>query len=259
MSMVLASCAISPAGRIDQQARKYGFTPQEIQGEGFTHKVYHNSPVQSCGVLHVYLEGDGSPWIHGRYVSSDPTPRNPLMLRLMALDSAPSIYLGRPCYYGFADRPPCKPQYWTYGRYSHSILVSMAAVLRKFLVSGQYTGLVIFGHSGGGTLAMLLADRFAQTLAVITLAGNLDPQAWTTYHNYSALHTSLNPSQQAPLDPAIHQLHLVGARDSEIPPKLLHAAVARQKGAEIQIIPDFDHNCCWYALWPSVLKSVTCR
>jgi pimeloyl-ACP methyl ester carboxylesterase len=261
-SMLVVGCAISPADRIDQQADKYGFIRQEIQGAGFSHVIYHNNPAIRAGVLHVYLEGDGLPWIHDRhglYISSDPTPLDPLMLRLMALDTAPSIYLGRPCYYGLANRPPCNPQYWTYGRYSPPVLASMAAVLRKFLVSGQYSGLVFFGHSGGGTLAMLLADRFAQTFDVITLAGNLDPEAWTTYHNYSALHTSLNPSHREPLDPAIYQLHLVGARDRKIPPKLLHAAVARQKGAEIWVIPDFDHHCCWQALWPSVLKSVSCR
>jgi hypothetical protein len=262
LSMVVVGCAISPEDRIDRQAGKFGFIRQEILGEGFSHVIYHNNPVDRAGVLHVYLEGDGLPWIHDRrglFISSDPTPLDPLMLRLMALDTAPSIYLGRPCYYGLADQPPCHPQYWTSGRYSPSVLASMAAVLRKFLDSGQYAGLVFFGHSGGGTLAMLLAERFTQTSYVVTLAGNLDPEAWTTYHNYSALHTSLNPSQQAPLDPSIKQLHLIGARDKKIPPKLLYAAVARQRGAELWVIPDFDHHCCWQELWPSVLKSVACR
>lgn len=258
-SMLLLGCALSPVERIEQDVRDYGFTRQVVFGDGFSHVIYRNNGSSRSGPLHVYLEGDGSPWLQGRFIATDPTPRNPVMLHLMALDSTPSVYLGRPCYHGLMDQASCVPQYWTHGRYSMRVVLSMAAVLRRAFASGQYTGLMFFGHSGGGTLAMLLAERFPQTQVVVTLAGNLDPDAWTQYHDYSPLRSSLNPSRRTSLDPAIYQLHLVGGRDENIPPRLSHAAVARQKKAEIRIINNFNHGCCWHKLWSTVLQMLTDR
>ncbi len=258
-ALLLLSCAHSPVERIEQGARDYGFTRQEVFGDGFSHVIYHHNDLSRSGPLHVYLEGDGSPWLQRHFIAADPTPRNPVMLHLMALDSAPSVYLGRPCYHGLKDQASCDPQYWTHGRYSMRVVLSITAVLRQILVSERYTGLMFLGHSGGGTLAMLLAEQFPSTQAVVTLAGNLDPEAWTQYHDYSPLHSSLNPSRRASLDPTIYQLHLVGGRDENIPPRLSHAAVARQKGAEVKVIKNFDHGCCWHELWPTVLQMLTDR
>ena len=41
-----------------------------------------------AGALHVYIEGDGTPYVARHDFAADPTPRNPLMLRLMTLDPA---------------------------------------------------------------------------------------------------------------------------------------------------------------------------
>ena len=76
-------------------------------------------------MLHVYLDGDGTPML-GSYPAADPTPRDPLVLDLMALDSTPSIYVGRPCYHGLSGAP-CSPSLWTSGRYSEPVVASMAA------------------------------------------------------------------------------------------------------------------------------------
>ena len=54
------------------------------------------------GRLHVYLEGDGQAFVsQGGYASSDPTPRNPLALRLAIQDNSANavVYLARPCQY----------------------------------------------------------------------------------------------------------------------------------------------------------------
>lgn len=241
----------TPADRLDTQASRLGFSRQWLQGTDYVHLGYQNGATGS--LLHVYLEGDGTPWLNRFTVSADPTPRNPMMLSLMALDSAPGLYLGRPCYYGQSGMPPCGPPLWTNRRYSEEVVDSMAAALQTVMDRDGYQDLVFLGHSGGGTLAMLLAERFEETRAVLTVAGNLDPAAWATRHGYSPLSGSLNPTWRAPLPPYIVQLHFIGDRDQNISPLLVYSAVSRQPRAEFVVMDRFDHTCCWQEVWPAIL------
>jgi len=252
--LLLVGCAGSQAQRIDDEARRFGFVRQVIVGNEFHHVVYFNNVSRQSETLHVYLEGDGSPWLRERFVSRDPTPHHPVMLRLMALDTHPSLYLGRPCYHGLANQPGCEPKFWTSGRYSEPVVDNMAAALERVL--DKQHKLAFFGFSGGGALAMLLAERFPQTRSVVTIAGNLDPDAWVKFHGYSPLWTSLNPAHRPPLNPHIQQIHLAGERDKNIPPAIIRSALSHQVNAQIDIISNFDHLCCWHRLWPSVLASL---
>lgn len=255
--VLLCACAVSPVENIDRQARKLGFSRLILQGRGFSHVSYVNAASRPGSLLHVYLEGDGSPWIREKWISSDPTPRHPVMLELMGLDREPSIYLGRPCYYGLAAQASCQPALWTHGRYSPEVIDSMAVALREFLAAHQHEGLVLLGHSGGGAIAMLLAEQFPQTRAVVTLSGNLDVDAWAKHHGYTPLHTSLNPARRPPLNPGIVQLHFAGGRDTTVPPSLISGVLARRPSAELYLIESYDHACCWLQLWPCVLGTVT--
>jgi len=176
-----------------------------------------------------------------------------VMLRLMALDPGPAIYLGRPCYLGLASRAPCTPEDWTTRRYSPRVVKSMASALAT--IAGRMAGnrLELFGHSGGGTLAVLLARRVPNVVRVVTLAGNLDHRAWSEIHGYSPLDQSLNPIDEGPLPQGIVQLHLVGERDRNIPPELVERAARLLGNGKIRILPDVTHICCWEAQWPAVL------
>lgn len=204
--------------------------------------------------VHVYVEHDGRPWLGERTVSPDPTPRNPLMLRLLARDPTPSLYLGRPCYFGLASTPPCSPLLWTHERYSERVVESMAAALRSLLPAD--TPVAFFGHSGGGTLAMLLAERFPETRAVVTIAGNLDPPAWTEHHRYTPLVGSLNPVLRPPLSAKIIQKHYLGGRDLDVPPSITRRYAALHPAAQVIEYPDFDHRCCWEKVWPEILDEI---
>ncbi len=253
---MLAACA-TPAQRMNDIAVHLGYSRAVVRGTNFSEVAYYNSVRASGGELHVYLEGDGLPWVRRFRVARDPTPRRPLMLRLMALDQTPSVYLARPCYQGYAQDPPCTPWMWTQGRYSTRVVDSMAAALRKVMAGGRYDGLVFLGYSGGGTLAMLLAERFPQTRAVITVAGNLDPDAWTAYHGYTPLTGSLNPARRPPLSLSVVQLHLAGSKDSDVPPGLIRAAAAREDNARVMVMRGFDHVCCWARIWPGLLRGLS--
>jgi len=253
---LLQGCS-TPSSRFDLAASEWGFQRERVMGAGYSHAVFSNHrPAGSHGILHVYLGGDGTPWIAGRWIAADPTPRTPLALDLMAKDGAPAIFLGRPCYQGMAEDSGCEVSLWTSARYSSQVVDSMAAALRYLLQRDSYSRLVLIGYSGGGALAMLLAHRFTETVAVITVAGNLDPDAWATLHGYRPLDDSLNPRDLPPLPDSVAQYHLVGELDRNTPAWLLEAALEKQPQAHIVVWKGFDHACCWEGIWQDVLSCV---
>lgn len=258
--LILSACT-NPQQQFDALAKKSGLFKKIIAGKQFDHVIYFNQTQLQSSTLHVYLEGDGSPWSSVTRVSQDPTPKKPVMLHLMGLDDHPSLFLGRPCYHGMSAKASCYSELWTSGRYSEIILHSMELVLRQYINQFNYNKLVFIGHSGGGTIAMLLAKRFTETNAVVTIAGNLNPSAWTEYHNYTPLQGSLNPTDTLPLSIDIHQYHLAGLKDTNIPTWIIKKAVKHQTGAEFVVINDFTHNCCWEKIWTEVLKCLedTCQ
>lgn len=254
--LLASGCANLSHRAVDARAAGYGLARKVVSGDTFQHVVYQRPGTRQtdAGTLHVYIEGDGVPWRFRTVIASDPTSRNTLMLRLMNLDSAPSAYLGRPCYLGLLDDPACEPDVWTFSRYSQLVVDSMAAAIRD--AADPLDRVVLFGHSGGGTLAMLLAEQLPNVAAIVTVAGNLDVSAWTTHHAYTPLYGSLDPARRAPLPPRVRQLHLLGDRDKKIPPALVADLLARQPGATIWRFEQNNHSCCWEAIWPNVLAWV---
>lgn len=173
------------------------------------------------------------------------------MLRLMTLDRAPRVYVGRPCYHAASL---CNSRLLTGGRYSEEVVDSMAAAIERVRPAGR--PLVLLGHSGGGTIAMLLATRLDGVRAVVTLAGNLDVGAWAALHGFEPLRGSLDPATAPPLPAAIVQLHLAGARDHNVPAELTRAALARQPGAVLRVFPRISHDGPWQPVWPLVLDEL---
>jgi hypothetical protein len=255
-ALLLLSCT-TPVKRLEEQATKFGLQQELWKGTVFTHVVYRND-IQGER-LHVYLEGDGTPWLNRYWVAPDPTPRNPIALKLMAQDNAASLYLGRPCYHGQSQVAPCNPLLWTSHRYGPEVLDSMAAVLSHILATSLYTDMVLIGYSGGGALAMLLAERFKEVRAVITIAGNLNPQGWAVWHGYSPLHGSLNPATRPPLPRHILQWHFSGRRDRNVPPSIVQPTLIQQHNSRWVVVETFDHQCCWQQLWPSILKQLRAK
>jgi pimeloyl-ACP methyl ester carboxylesterase len=247
--LALAGCAAVPV------VPPLGFTDRVVEGLPFSHRIFSNG--QTAGdVLHVYIEGDGRAWLTRTTVSRDPTPPKPLMLGLMALDPSPSVYLGRPCYFGLADSAGCDPSLWTSRRYSAEVVASLAHVIGGLLAEGGYSALVLFGHSGGGTLATLLASRVPQTQALVTIAPNLDVGRWVDLHGYTPLDGSLDPAREGEFPEGIFQVHWTGSRDTEIPPNLLSTVRPRLGNDGVRVRDGFDHDCCWDEIWPSQLAEI---
>lgn len=255
VAFLLTGCA-APETLLNREAERLHLTRSVVQGTDFQHLVYFHKTHDQDGELHVYLDGDGSPWLRHRFVSGNPTPRNPLVLRLMAQDPALSVYLGRPCYFGFGARPPCSAMLWTDQRYSNTVIDSMIAALRNIRHLLRSQKAVLIGFSGGGTLAMLMAERLEDVDGIVTIAGNLDPDAWTDRHHYAPLTGSENPTRHPPLPGSIFQLHLAGEKDTNVSPDLIRSALQRQPSPQLIVLPEADHDCCWEQPWPFILKKI---
>lgn len=216
--------------------------------------------MRSGQVLHIYLEGDGTPWINGKWIASDPTPRNAVMLELMRFDNSPAILLGRPCYHLKSNNSHCHSDDWTVGRYSPKVIASMVSAIQTLQQQLRFSKIVLFGHSGGGVIALLIANAMQQqlpiTAAVVTLAANIDIDAWAASHGYLPLKQSLNPALLPALPLSIFTLHLFGQNDKVVDAKLFQNYLSRRPGVESIVYGEIDHTCCWATVWPNVLARI---
>jgi len=253
--IVLAGCATPTESAIDRMGT-LGFSQTTATGGRYRHLVAQSEQSGEPGAIYVYVEHDGVPWERPDVESTDPTPRYPLALELMARSTGDRVYLGRACYFGLKGDPGCGTESWTGARYSNDVIQSMAAVVNRIVDRrGRASNVVLIGYSGGGTIAWLMAAHVPATTAVITIAANLDVEAWTALHHYSPLTGSLDPASQAPLPPSIRQVHIVGGRDTNVPPAITQSVSLRQPQAKIVEISEFDHVCCWLDQWPALLRN----
>ncbi|EGV31172.1 hypothetical protein ThidrDRAFT_2277 [Thiorhodococcus drewsii AZ1] len=258
---LIGGCSLSAVGsrQLDLLVSDYGMRRLLVEGEGYWHLVLLRGDPLSAPVVHIYLEGDGLPWSGPRRISLDPGPRDPLALRLMVQDPTPSIYLGRPCYHGLAESAGCSPWMWTFGRYSPQVVGSMTAALRRLWPPKDRPRLTLIGYSGGGVIGFLMAERLTEVERLVTLAANLDVDAWSEAHGYSRLEGSLNPALRAPLPGSIAQIHLLGDRDAIVPPVTISRFRSANPRAEYLRVRGYDHRCCWSEGWKGILAGMRRR
>ncbi|MGC4025877.1 MAG: hypothetical protein QM744_12430 [Mesorhizobium sp.] len=205
------------------------------------------------GRLTIYIEGDGLSWLSASTPSDDPTPRNPVALRLaLAQPDGSAAYLGRPCQYVDARQSGCSQSYWTDARFSPEVVRSTNVAIDALKRRLGAKRLELIGYSGGGAVAMLVAAQRNDVARVVTIAGNLDHRAWTIHHRLEPLSGSLNAADVAERVSALPQIHYVGEKDTVIAPDLAlrwPSAISGLQGANLRIIPGFDHACCWVEQW----------
>lgn len=212
--------------------------------------------------LTVYLEGDGFAWLNARQPSADPTPLNPLALRLaLAQPAGNAAYLARPCQF-FAAQLACSRRYWTDARFAEDVVASMDQAVDQLKARFGARELVLVGYSGGAAVALLLAARRDDVRQVISVAGNLDHAAWTAHHHVQPLAASLNPTDARAALSHIAQVHLAGERDRIIPPELTRqydAGYPPGTPSRVVVLPGFDHQCCWADDWPRLWRELAAQ
>jgi hypothetical protein len=237
----------------DPLARMPATSVVTVSGDGFVHRAVLPVPPPADSTVHLYIEGDGRAFVGRRTVAGDPTPREAPALELMTLDPGYTAWLGRPCYFGLARNGDCAPVFWTDARYGERVIASMVAAKRALL---GHRPVVLIGHSGGGTIAWLMAARMPEVTGVLTIAANLNVGGWTTLHGYTPLHQSLDPANQPALPARIRQRHLAGERDRVVPAFLIQDRVPPET---LCVVRNFDHGCCWDQVWPDALGLLDAR
>lgn len=261
-ALFLAGCAsVSLEGRHDlarEIAASAQMQPRTLSASPFALSsfVRITAPSQPA---HVYIEGDGLAWLSRSEPSLNPTPTDPVALRLAAKDSAANvIYLARPCQYsGAANGGRCAMKYWMGSRYAPEVLRSYNTALDQLKAQHRLSGFDLIGFSGGGTMAAILAGQRDDVRSLRSVAGNLDHEEHSRVHDVSKLGNSLNPPQYADKLARVPQYHFIGGEDN-IVPKSIYDSYARALPAQdctgYKIVQGVGHDSGWMDVWPELLR-----
>lgn len=230
----------------------------DIEAGLFRLKTFHKGLESRPERLTVYIEGDGFAWRRKGVLSSDPTPKNPVALRLASRDPRTAVlYIARPCQFlDPQELKDCPPGYWSSHRYANEVIASVNKVIDLGMKNSGASMVDLIGYSGGGSIAALVAARRPDVNSLVTVAANLDLGAWTRLHDVSPLAGSLNAADIAEKIQHIPQYHFVGARDDIVPGPVTESYLGRISDPSqvvIKRIPGFDHACCWVDSWPELL------
>ncbi len=214
---------------------------------------------KSSAPVDLYIEGDGLAWL-GKYTKSpNPTPPDPVALRLAAEDPAPNvIYMARPCQYtGWNESGPCLDIYWTSGVTAPEVIAAYNQALDGIRKDYNVTGFNLVGYSGGAAIAMLVAARRHDVLSIRTVVGNTDYAAFVAIHNVSPLKDSIDPTSVASEIAGIPQRHFIGGKDSVVPQDVFDGW-KRASGTYFcmheTVVVGNSHEKGWARKWPSLLR-----
>jgi dienelactone hydrolase len=252
-ALLLAGCF----GRTDPAvlAKSADLAPVSYSGKHFDLVGFERG---TGPVLRVYIEGDGLAWRTRNRPSSDPTPRTPVGLILATADTHDAVfYLARPCQYvKDGQRRNCAAPLWTSARFSEPVIAEMNAFLDQAKARAHADRVRLLGYSGGGCVALLLAQRRQDVDAVVTVAGNIDHPFWTSWHRVSPLRDSLNPLDDKAALRAIPQLHIVSRDDEVMPPDIAQRYAAELDAPgniRVVTVDGVDHTGDWQDVVPDIL------
>lgn len=255
--MLCCGSCVDREGSADSIARSAGLAFEIVDTGDFRLASYRR--IGPGADLVVYIEGDGLAWINRAQLSDDPTPTDPVALRLAARDDASTVlYLARPCQYAaLTGQQACDPKYWSSARYGAEMVDAMDRAISDVATTAGKSRLELVGYSGGGVIATLLAARRADVARVVSVAANLDVAFWTDYQKVSPLLQSLNPADFADRLARTPQVIFVGGRDDIVPTAVIeHYTQQFSPAAPIKLValPDNTHDCCWAEKWPDLLR-----
>lgn len=236
---------------------KNNISEKDIKTSNFNlfsfHKIINNCENHT---INIYIEGDGLSWISRNQISSNPTPINPISLKLMLNDTKSNcnIYIARPCQY--INSNICEEKYWTSHRFNDKVIQSYNEALDIIKKEYKNSNFNLIGYSGGAAVALLTASKRDDINSITTIAGNLDTDAWTKMHNISSLNSSLNPSDFSTKLENIKQHHLIGTNDDIVPKEVFLSYISKFENKKniTYSMHEATHNCCWEDIYTNYLK-----
>lgn len=251
---IATSCSTSPTQRAQSICPDCRANEVVTPGQ-FRLSYFSNAASKSPGpILHIYLEGDGIPWVRGVIPAKNPNSKSLLALQLLSHDPFPAVYLNRPCY-GLSEMTTrCTNDLWTHSRYSQTVVNQLNYALDHIKNEFNTTNFVLVGYSGGGSLAVLLAHSRDDIVGIMTIAANLDHRAWTEHFGYLPLSESLNAADALPLSQYVQQLHLVGKQDTQVPNFVTLESLKVDANAKVKSENEFNHHCCWVQSWEQQIR-----
>lgn len=264
LALTLTACRTLPTPderrqHADALAIPHGWHAIHIPAGQFELTAYLPAKPSKDDTLTIYLEGDGFAWQTAHQPSANPTPLDPLGLRLaLAHPQGNAAYLARPCQYTGAGTPPCAEGYWTNQRFAPEVVNATNSAIDALKARFAAQRLNLVGYSGGAAVAALAATTRHDVDQLVTVAGNLDHRAWTTYHRIRPLTGSLNPADAKQQLARVRQVHWSGGKDQIVPTSVVNAFASNWPSTEepsIQIVKDNDHRHGWVENWPALWKA----
>ena len=231
--LILAACAPS-------EPRIKGFSSEtflanDIQLSGQVKEIKHGEK------LRVYIDGNARTT---GFFKKRATLDYPVAAKLAQKDKYPYIlYLNRPCY--FIEDERCTPEAWESGRYLPEIIEEMRQALLQIKTKYRIPEFEFVGYDGGAAIALLLATRIKNMpIKVYTIAGILDTAQYALLTDEKLHPETLNPASEGFSLSNIPQVHLVGAKDKQIPLSLTKDYAKRVPNPvlmQIKSYPSADH------------------
>lgn len=234
-------------------ANQYEFTSEVIPAK-FPIQIFYKNYKSKHAVI--YLEGDGLVINIRGEVAQNPTPTDPMALKLASVDNREisKIVINRP--FHFTNRINADSRYWTTARYSPEVIQAIHDVIKTCQARFNFETIEIVAYSGGAAVALLLVPKFDNLTKITSFAGNLDHVNWTKYHKSQPLFESLDPLKNKALLAKISQTHFVGESDDNTTAEL--AQIYKQKvgsdNVTIVAVPGFSHDSNWPEIWKEQIK-----
>lgn len=248
--LLLSVSACSTVDTVHTTAARLGFSAVEVQSDPIHLAAFVRGA--KGDTMNVYIEGDGAAWITPYHLPRDPTPVYPVSLALAGADPVQKVaYLGRPCQYlSTDDLKFCDQAYWTGKRFSPEVIAAYDTAVSRLMQLMDVRHIRLIGYSGGGVIATLLAGRRDDVDELITVAAPLSVSTWVAWHHASPLTGSLDPAESTVRLPV--NIHFAGGRDKVVPVSVVEAFV-NGRGGRLEVVSDFDHECCWVRDWGKLL------
>jgi hypothetical protein len=262
VAILLSGCATLPGSKSryaasDRTAAINGFAKSFVKANPFILTSYYK--IRHTGKpLRIYIEGDGDAWISKTQISKDPTPIEPIVLRLASIDPAENIaYIARPGQYAENRIPGCDPSYWSGRRFSSEVIKSVNNAIDQLLTKSHSNKIELIGYSGGAAVAVLITAQRTDVMNLRTIAGNLNPEAVNRYHDVSLLEGSLNPIDVAYKIKDLPQRHFVGSKDDIVPLFIAQYFIKcedNKNDNRITVVEGATHTKGWIERWGELLS-----